>query len=262
MLNLVGSGQGRQFLLGVNKSAPTLQRDATQFTNSGQDATLTAPKQTGPGADDTGIDVGPHVLGQMIDPDRVRLGMRRSVRHGGHNAKVIGHTDAVEKVFRAETPAAPGELFEIVNDLSTFPRWIEVVHNVDQAESLETTGPDGSSFEPTWWVTLRAQLGPLARSKRLRMRRAVSIPPTGDDNGLVRFERAETDGRDHAEWTMEVTVGANASSEPNGDQSWARCRLYYGGAMWTKLLEGQLDTVADRSTDRLRALASTLDQKG
>jgi len=249
--------------LSVDKTSPTFQRYSTQLTDSGQYPPLATPKQTGPGADSTRIYVGPEVLGQMIDADGVRLGMRRSVRLGGHIDKVIGHTDAVEKVFRAETPAAPGELFEIVNDLSTFPQWIEVVHEVDHAESLETTGPDGSLFEPTWWVILRAQLGPLARSKRLRMRRAVSIAPSAGTDGFVRFERAETDGRDHAEWTMEVTVGETASAdESNGDNSWARCRLYYGGAMWTKLLEGQLDAVADRATDQLRAMASTLGQRG
>ncbi|MDH3295578.1 MAG: hypothetical protein OER95_14760 [Acidimicrobiia bacterium] len=117
-------------------------------------------------------------------------------------------------------------------------------------------GVGSDAGEPTWWVTLRAQLGPLARSKRLRMRRTVNRPPSGTEAGLVRFERAETDGRDHAEWTMEVAVGAPDDSSGRAMfESWARCRLYYGGAMWTSLLEGQLDAVADRATERLRHLA-------
>jgi hypothetical protein len=179
----------------------------------------------------------------------------------------------VEKVFRVETSASPAELFEIVNDLETFPQWIELVHRVNPAESADSidspptehaTALEGEvgagQGQPTWWVVLRAQLGPLARSKRLRMRRTVSTPPRDGSPGQVRFERAETDGRDHAEWTMEVTVGAVDSAGPADAggpiRSWARCRLYYGGGLWSGLLDGQLDVVADRSTIRLRELAA------
>ncbi len=152
----------------------------------------------------------------------------------------------MEKIFRVETTASPDQLFEIVSDLSTFPQWIEVVHKVDPAQG------EGSGGEPTWWVILRAQIGPLARSKRLRMSRTVNLAPAVDAPGHVRFERSETDGRNHADWTMEVTVGP---SETAGT-SWAECRLFYGGSLWSGLLDGQLDAVADRATERLQHLAT------
>lgn len=179
----------------------------------------------------------------------------------------------MEKVFRVETSASPANLFEIVNDLETFPQWIELVHRVSPAEPVAPPGRPGTPHDtaleseggagqeqPTWWVVLRAQLGPLARSKRLRMGRTVSTPPRDGSPGHVRFERSETDGRDHADWTMEVTVGAIEPAGPADAagpiRSWARCRLYYGGGLWNGLLDGQLDSVADRSTKRLREMAA------
>lgn len=160
--------------------------------------------------------------------------------------------------FRAETGASPYELFAIVSDLNTYPRWNEIVYRVepigDHGDSLDSLGVDGVEGQPTgpaWLVTLRARLGPLARSKRLRMTRTVLESPTDNGGrGLVRFDRRETDGRDHAPWTMEVTV--EPASGPA--LSVAMCRLHYGGRMWNGVLEGSLDMVARRSVTRLQDL--------
>jgi hypothetical protein len=48
-----------------------------------------------------------------------------------------------------------------------------------------------------WDVELRARLGPLARSKRLRMVRTVRDPETF----TATFERDQADGRNHSPWT-------------------------------------------------------------
>ena len=61
---------------------------------------------------------------------------------------------------------------EALADLSTYPEWLALVTEAE---------PQG---DHTWLVTLRARLGPLARSKRLRMVRTQLL----DDS--VRFERA------------------------------------------------------------------------
>ncbi len=156
----------------------------------------------------------------------------------------------VDTSFRAETAASPDELFVVVSDLDTYPSWIELVHRVepigDHGDGLDT--PD---TEPKWFVTLRAQLGPLARSKRLRMARtALEAPADNGGHGLVRFDRREIDGRNHSPWTMEVIV------EPASGRasSVAVCRLHYGGGLWSGLLEGSLDMVARRSATRLQEL--------
>lgn len=160
--------------------------------------------------------------------------------------------------FRAETGASPDQLFAVVSDLNTYPSWNEIVHRVepidDHADGVDPVGVDGvnrNAAEPTWFVTLRARLGPLARSKRLRMARTMlESPADNDGHGLVRFDRREVDGRDHAPWTMEVTV--EPASGPA--LSVAVCRLHYGGGMWSGLLEGSLDLVARRSVVRLQDL--------
>jgi len=153
-------------------------------------------------------------------------------------------------VFQAETVATADELFIVVSDLTTFPDWIELVHRVEPIPAGEALAED----RPEWWVTLRAQIGPLARSKRLRMARTVHRPPGSGygQRGQVRFDRSETDGRDHAPWTMEVTV-IGIDSGPH--RSRADCRLHYGGSMWTGLLDGQLDATARRSSEALRRIA-------
>ncbi len=155
---------------------------------------------------------------------------------------------AVEKVFQAETVATAGELFTVVSDLQTFPDWIDLVHRVE---------PVADADQPRWWVTLRAQIGPFARSKRLRMARSVHSPPDDDTGapGHVRFERAETDGRDHAAWTMEVTVH---QLDGGHHLSRADCRLHYGGSLWTGPLEGPLHSTAQRSVEALQRIAEGL----
>ena len=62
-------------------------------------------------------------------------------------------------------------LFDLVNDLASYPQWMDLVHRVE------------SVGEGAWEVELRAKVGPFARSKRLRMVRTASEP-----SSLVRFE--------------------------------------------------------------------------
>ncbi len=153
----------------------------------------------------------------------------------------------MDKTFTLETPATPADLFDTVSDLTTYPSWIDFVHKVEPVNTSQD--PTTEADSPAWWVTLRARLGPLSRSKRLRMTRTVCTPPGADGVGQVRFERREIDGRDHADWILEVNV------RPNGDSaSLAECRLAYSGTLWTAPLEPLLDQGADESAARLAAL--------
>ena len=53
-----------------------------------------------------------------------------------------------------------------------------------------------------WLIELRAHVGPLARSKRLRMVR-TACEPVGR---TVTFQRAELDGKRHAPWVLRAEV--------------------------------------------------------
>ncbi len=143
----------------------------------------------------------------------------------------------VDVTASLDTGVDPRVLFEVVSDLGTYPDWLDIVGRA------EPDGADGSDPGPAWSVDLRGQLGPLRRSKRLRMVRARS-----EADRLVVFERRELDGRDHSDWVMEARV------EPSGDGSVLEMHLHYGGSMWMPLLDRLLADEIERSQSRLLAL--------
>lgn len=144
---------------------------------------------------------------------------------------------------RADLTAAcaPGDLRPFVDDLSQYPSWMRLAHRV---EAL----PD-DPLGPAWSVELRAQVGPLARSKRLRM---VRVENTSE---RVVFERHESDGRRHSPWILTVTL--TDTSEGDAASSHLAMHLHYGGKLWTGgVLERILTDEIERGRDRLVALAS------
>ncbi len=134
-------------------------------------------------------------------------------------------------------PCPPSELFSWVDDLARYPEWLEIVTRVAPL--------DGEQGE-AWAVDLRGRLGPLARSKRLRMVRA-SEPLAATS---VRFERAELDGRNHSPWILEADV------TPHAEGSALRMRLHYGGGLFGPVLERVLRDEIERSRLRLLELVS------
>lgn len=149
----------------------------------------------------------------------------------------------MQRTFSAPTVANPDALYEIVADLGTYPEWLELVNRVEPAPP-STGVTDATEEQPAWLVTLRARIGPLARSKRLRMVRTVA------DGRLVRFERRELDGRRHSSWTLSAEV-APEPTEPW--QSEVHLDLRYEGSLWSGLLDGVLQAAADDATERLQA---------
>jgi len=147
----------------------------------------------------------------------------------------------VDRAFSAHTEAEPDDLYQVVADLGTYPDWLGLV---DAVEPID--GPEGD-VEPAWSVTLRARIGPFARSKRLRMVRTV------DDGHRVRFERRELDGRNHSPWTLAAEV---RPLDRGPGRSEVRLHLRYGGSMWSGLLDGALQAAADDATERLQAYLS------
>jgi len=119
--------------------------------------------------------------------------------------------------------AAPSVVYPFVADLGAYPAWMNLVH---EAQPLPAT----EGAPPAWSVEIRAQVGPFARSKRLRMERVEAI-----DDRLAVFERAETDGRDHAAWSLRVELAerADPTRRHAGVSTTVTMHLAYDGRLWT-----------------------------
>lgn len=170
------------------------------------------------------------------------------------------HTDLV-------TPVPPSEVFSWIQDLGTYPEWLDIVARAEPEPRSGATGPSGAGPSgtvppdavPAWSVDLRARLGPLARSKRLRMVRTRCEPPT-----LVVFERRETDGRSHSPWILSARITSGRVAGPDAPEAGApatepdgsvlHMHLHYGGRLAGKPLELVLAAEIERSRPRLLAL--------
>jgi hypothetical protein len=137
--------------------------------------------------------------------------------------------------------AAPPEVIRPwIDDLDTYPQWLSIV-----PRSERETGDAGDAVADVvaaWAVELRAKVGPLARSKRLRMVRTVDEPTH------VRFERAELDDRNHSAWVLDATL------EAVGDGTRLTMLLHYGGKFGGGLVERLLVDEIDSSKEKLRRL--------
>lgn len=142
-------------------------------------------------------------------------------------------TRFVRQAFSAETQASKQDLFNVVRDLGTYPDWLDVV------DSAEPAADDPNA----WLVTLKARVGPFARSKRLRMVRIES------EDSSVRFVRRELDGKEHSSWNLAATV---LDPETESAASAVELVLEYDGAMWSGLLDGVLEAAAKRATAKLQ----------
>jgi hypothetical protein len=136
-----------------------------------------------------------------------------------------------------DAACAPEDLFAWVADLERYPAWLSIVHRVVPAV------PRGD--EPAWQVDLRGRIGPLARSKRLRMVRTAFEP-----GRLAVFERREADGRHHSSWSLRADV------TPVDGGARLVMDLHYGGGLWVPMLERLLRDEIERSRTRLVALAT------
>jgi uncharacterized membrane protein len=125
--------------------------------------------------------------------------------------------------------APPSIVFPHVARLEAYPPWLRLLHRVEVVAETPL---------PAWNVELRAKVGPFARSKRLRMQRSSVV-----DNRVVRFERAEVDGREHSTWALQVDL------EPVDGNTMVTMNLAYGGSLWSA---GLLDRVLEDEIRRAR----------
>ena len=146
----------------------------------------------------------------------------------------------MDLVASVEVPVSVEKLFDYVADLANYSTWLEFVHKVELVgESTET--------DVTWLVELRAKLGVLARSKRLRMTRTLCEHPK-----LVVFERREQDSRRHSEWVLRATVSQTATGAK------LETNLHYSGNLFTggmleRALSDQIATGREKLIQQLSA---------
>lgn len=135
--------------------------------------------------------------------------------------------------FTVDVDAEPERVFAVLADLANYDELLDIVHRVEPTD------------DAAWLVTLRAKIGPFARSKRLRMVRSEHQPTTA-----VRFERAELDGRDHSAWALESSIA------PAAEGSAVTMSLAYDGRLWSSVLDGVLKAQITKATTNLQALAT------
>ncbi|MEJ7582820.1 MAG: SRPBCC family protein [Acidimicrobiales bacterium] len=135
-----------------------------------------------------------------------------------------------------DAPCPAEELYAWVGDLGRYPSWLDIVARA------EPTGVAASDPGPAWSIDLRGRLGPLARSKRLRMVRTVDQAPF-----TAMFERREDDGRSHAAWVLRAEIAVTA------DGSRLTMHMHYGGALWGPVIERLLGDEIGQSRTRLLA---------
>lgn len=146
----------------------------------------------------------------------------------------------MDLVASVEVPVSVEKLFDYVADLANYSSWLEFVHKVELVgESTET--------DTTWLVELRAKLGVLARSKRLRMTRTLCEHPK-----VVVFERREQDSRRHSEWILRATVSPTATGAK------LETNLHYSGNLFTggmleRALSDQIATGREKLIQQLSA---------
>ena len=155
----------------------------------------------------------------------------------------------MEIVRDTVVPATSEQTFALVDDLSAYPAWMDLVHDVREVEPTE--------LRRTWDVELQAQVGPFARSKRLRMVRTVCEAPR-----RVVFERDEVDGRRHSSWVLAATLDEATQPGDATPMTKLTMRLTYGGNLWTgAVLQRVLDEHVERGAATLRALLAGPDEQ-
>lgn len=138
----------------------------------------------------------------------------------------------MEITAEVELEAGPERVRPLISDLDRYPGWLSIV-----AKAAAESGQPAA-----WAVELRGKVGPLSRSKRLRMVRTL------DEPGHLRFERAELDGRQHSSWTLDARLA------PTETGSHLMMILRYGGGFGGGIVERLLADEIEGSKIRLRSL--------
>ncbi len=142
----------------------------------------------------------------------------------------------------AATVSAPvSTVVDVLADLATYPHWLTIVGQATPAPT------DDADPGPAWAVDLIGRVGPLVKRKRVRMvRMAFEV-----DDGSVRFERCELDGRSHNAW---ILTGSATASDRGTD---VRVGIHYGGGRSLPGADLLLRQEVRRAGDRLETYLRT-----
>lgn len=146
---------------------------------------------------------------------------------------------AVDLDGTAHLSSSCAQAYRLIADLATYPEWLGIVRRAETAAAH----PDDAG--PAWTVELGARIGPLWRTKRVRMVRTVADEPAG-----VRFERVEHDGRSHSAWVL----GGSLTGDGDGPGCRLDMHLHYGGARRLPFVDLVLREEIRKAGARLDAL--------
>lgn len=143
----------------------------------------------------------------------------------------------VEESF--DVPCAPEVLFAITEDLANISPWLDLLGAAVPAS------PDPSDVGPAWDATFVVKLGPLTKTKDVRLVRIEHEPYKS-----VVYERHEipTEGKDPSKiamWRLTLKVS------PTNDGSSLFVNVFYGGDALGDMAEGILTKELNKSKPAL-----------
>ena len=146
----------------------------------------------------------------------------------------------MKRTIEIRVNAPVEKVFETLRDLIIFQTLLEFV------DSVEPETSESDSELAAWQVTLRARIGPLSRMKRLRMVRTKNIT-----NSHIIFSREETDGKDHADWTLKIGL-----SSLDAKESTIALEIAYGGKLWSGSVDKALYSEIESAQKKLDEILS------
>ena len=137
-----------------------------------------------------------------------------------------------------EAPCPAARLFELVDDLSTYPQWNGLVHSAVAEPGDQPCGTSSCAPASGRWHAANGCVW----CERFETPRGS--PST--------FERDQADGRNHSPWVLDARI-----VEQDG-LSTLTMRLHYGGSLWTGgALERVLAEQITSGRERLLKLVAT-----
>lgn len=138
-----------------------------------------------------------------------------------------------------EAPCTPELLFSIVEDLGNITPWLDLLGGAEPSPA------DPADTGPAWGATFAIKLGPLTKTKDVRLVRIVHSPQAD-----VVYERHEVpvEGRDVAQiamWRLTMTVS------PTDAGSALHVHVFYGGDALGDMAEGILTKELNKSRPAL-----------
>ena len=140
----------------------------------------------------------------------------------------------MRQMVKVNLDGSSERIFGVLKDLAAYESWLGFV---DSVESLEAEGNLAC-----WQVTLRAQIGPFARLKQLRMVLVEDEAPR-----VIRFVRRETDGKEHSNWELLVLIDGR-----EGGGCSVTMEVSYSGKFWSLPLQSVFHSHVDAAKDLLQ----------